>query len=106
MDGDGEGVCGVPGVIVAGLDEGVRVEMKMVRKIRQIVLQMLIRWRLWVYWVVKERITMTRQKSEIGLETTNVMRGDSRWRYIVGHPESGEAYDQHVPPLYPQERRT
>jgi len=86
VDGDGEGVCETSGALVEVLDDRVRVAMKAVREIRQIVLHILIRWKLGICWVAEERITMARQKSEIGLETVKVMRGDSRSRYIVRLP--------------------
>lgn len=47
--------------------------MEAVRKIRQVVLHMLVRWEPRTYLVVKERIAMTRQESE-----TSDMRNDSR----------------------------
>ena len=72
------------GVLIVALGDCVRVAMKVVRETRKIVLHMFVRWELGICWVVEERITMTRQKSEIGLETVKVMRGDSRRRYIVG----------------------
>jgi len=76
VGGDGEGVCEVSGALVAVLGDGVRMAMKVVRKIRQIVMHILMRWKLGICWVAEERITMARQRSEVGLETTKVMRGD------------------------------
>ena len=71
---------------MAGFGGGVWVTKKAARKIRQTVLHMLMRWKLGVAWVVVERITMERQRSGVGLETTDIMRGDRRKRYIVGSP--------------------
>lgn len=76
--GDGEGVCKASGTVVVGLGDGMRVMMEAVRKIRQVVLHMLVRWEPRTYWVVKERIAMARQESEIVLEITSVMRNDGR----------------------------
>ena len=64
---------------MVGLGDGMRDRMmEAVRKIRQVVLHMLVRWEPRTYLVVKERIAMTRQESEIVLEITSVMRNDSR----------------------------
>lgn len=78
IDGDGKSVCKSSGTLVTGLDGGMRVAMDAARKIRQIVLHMLVRWRLRIYWVVKERIAMARQKSEIVLEAVGAIKGGSR----------------------------
>ena len=59
---------------MVGLGDGMRDRMmEAVRKIRQVVLHMLVRWEPRTYLVVKERIAMTRQESE-----TSDMRNDSR----------------------------
>lgn len=64
---------------MVGLGDGMRDRMmEAVRKIRQVVLHMLVRWEPRTYLVVKERIAMTRQESEIVLEITSDMRNDSR----------------------------
>lgn len=79
MDGDGESVCKVSGTLVVGLGDGMQDRMmEAVRKIRQVVLHMLVRWEPRTYLVVKERIAMARQESEIVLEIMSVMRNDSR----------------------------
>jgi hypothetical protein len=83
---DGESVREASEALVSELGGGVRVARKLARKVRQIVLHMLIRRKLGIHWVAKERVTMARQKSEIGLKTVNATRGGSRWRYIVGSP--------------------
>jgi len=79
VDGDGESVCKVSGTLVVGLGDGMQDRMmEAVRKIRQVVLHMLVRWEPRTYLVVKERIAMARQESEIVLEIMSVMRNDSR----------------------------
>jgi len=100
VDGDGESACEASGALVAVVGDDAQLLIKAVKKIWQIALHMSMRWKLGIHLVVKERITMVRQKSEIGLETMNVTRGDIRWRYIVGSPgESGNGQDQQFPSL-------
>ena len=78
MDGGGQNIFKASGTLVVGLGDGMRVAIEAVRKIRQIVLHMLVGWKPGTYWMVKERIAMARQKSEIVLETAGVVKGGTR----------------------------
>ena len=78
MDGGGQTILEASGTLVTGLGDGMRVAIEAVRKIRQIVLHMFVRWKPRTYWMVKERIAMARQKSEIVLETAGVVKGGTR----------------------------
>jgi len=73
--------------------------MEAVRNIRQVVLHMLVRWELRPYLVVKERIAMARQESEIVLEIMSVVGNDSRWRYMVGSPRERESLRPTIHPF-------
>jgi len=99
VDGDGESACEASGTLVAVVGDDARLLIKAVKKIWQIAVHMSMRWKLGIHLVVKERITMVRQKSEIGLETMNVTRGDIRWRYIVGSPGERQRPGPTVPLL-------
>jgi len=78
VGGDGACVSNASGALVAGLVLNVRMTIEIVRKVKQIVLHMLVRWKPRINWEVKEMIAMVKQKSEIELETVNANKGGSR----------------------------